>query len=434
MGNHLYGEAGDDTIRGGKGNDTLDGGAGNDMAVFSGQRSAYVVSYDQTTQRYQISSAVEGIDTVSNVERFSFADGIVDAAQFGNNTFTGLAYHWKSHALLPGVTVTGLDPKSVQADTADRFDLRAATLNTVNNTLSVELWMNNATQSVANFDFTSQTTGAVAASFVSAVDSADWNLNINTANPDRVVVAGFMKNASEGVSGSVKLGTLQLSLSSGAVPMVSFTDLAIGELSLPDVQFSSNWSTTSATGRFTLNSPAYGEHMLAAHRSVSDETFKGGITASDALAALMIAVELNPNPDADGTGPKQALKVSPYQVIAADVNQDGKVSSIDALTILKMAVGLSDAPALGWIFVPEGRDFWNEAKGQFLLDRTHAAWDPKIVVPASQTQSNLVGVIRGDVNGSWSLAGAGTVEAIDPSHFQELAALLGVPLDQWGIG
>jgi hypothetical protein len=157
------------------------------------------------------------------------------------------------------------------------------------------------------------------------------------------------------------------------------------------------------------------------------------VTAADALAALMIAVELNPNPDPDGTGPNQALKVSPYQVIAADVNQDGKVSSIDAFTILKMAVGLADAPPASWIFVPEQRDFWDDTNQQFTLNRLNANWDPKIVVSATQTQSNLVGLTRGDVNGSWSLAGASTVEASNPTHFQTIATLIGAPLDQWGI-
>ena len=78
------------------------------------------------------------------------------------------------------------------------------------------------------------------------------------------------------------------------------------------------------------------------------------IKASDLVADYLLtkkgAKELTLQPIntpilyADGTDPNQALKVSPYQVIAADVNQDGKVSSIDAFTILKMAVGRTDAP------------------------------------------------------------------------------------------
>jgi hypothetical protein len=429
----LLGLNGDDTLNGGAGNDTLDGGSGVDTAVFSGPRAAYVISFNQSTSRYQVVSDAEGTDTVLNVERFSFSDGVFDTAQLSTQTLSGMSYHWKSHALLSGVTLTGLDPKAFQTDSSDRFDLRAASLNAATNTLSVELWMNNATQTVSNFDFTAQTSAAVTASFISALDSAEWTVNINASSPNRVVVAGYMKDPADSVSGSVKLGTMQYALSAGAPAPVSFTNLKIDNVGLADVQFGLTTATTAANGQFVMAAPASGDQVFSAHRATSDGSIKGGVTAADALAALMIAVELNPNPDPDGTGPNQALKVSPYQVIAADVNQDGEVSSIDAFTILKMAVGRADAPPASWIFVPEQRDFWDDAKQQFTLNRLNANWDPKIVVPATQAQTNLVGLTRGDVNGSWSLAGASTVEASNPTHFQTIATLIGAPLDQWGI-
>ncbi len=356
-----------------------------------------------------------------------------DDPNVGPKVLGGVAYHWKSHALLPGVTLTGLDPKAVQTDSSDRFDLRAASLNAATNTLSVELWMNNPNQTVSNFDFTAQNSAAVTASFIPALDSAEWTVNINASNPNRVVVAGYMKNDLESVSGSVKLGTMQYTLSAGATSPVSFTNLKLGKVGLADVQFGLTTATTAANGQFVMAAPASDDQVLSAHRATSDGSIKGGVTAADALAALMIAVELNPNPDPDGTGPNQALKVSPYQVIAADVNQDGEVSSIDAFTILKMAVGRADAPPASWLFVPEQRDFWDDTNQQFTLNRLNANWDPKIVVSATQTQSNLVGLTRGDVNGSWSLAGASTVEASNPTHFQTIATLIGAPLDQWGI-
>lgn len=49
---------------------------------------------------------------------------------------------------------------------------------------------------------------------------------------------------------------------------------------------------------------------------------------------------------------------------------------------------------------------------------------------------NLVGVLKGDVNGSWvAPAGSTDLNLTDPTCFQRLAELVGVPnQDQWGGG
>ena len=239
----------------------------------------------------------------------------------------------------------------------------------------------------------------------------------------------------DSVTGSVQLGTLQFTLAAGATAFLNFANVEIGKDRTPDAQLIMRPGSlsTGPDGRYAVSNLPFLDQELSVQRGVSDGSPKGGVTAADALAALMLAVELNPNLDPDGTGPMKAPRVSPYQVIAADVNQDGVVSSIDAFTILKMAVGLSEAPPPAWFFVPESRDFWDETQGQFTIDRLNASWDPRIIVPATQSQANLVGVIRGDVNGSWALESPNTVDATNPTHFQNLATLLAVPLDQWGI-
>jgi hypothetical protein len=159
------------------------------------------------------------------------------------------------------------------------------------------------------------------------------------------------------------------------------------------------------------------------------------ITSADALAALRIAVGLNPNPDPDGAGPQSALRVSPYQFMAADANIDGKVSSADALAILRMAVKLPTALPKEWFFVEESRDFWNEATNSYTLTRAASSWNRTIEVDVDfDTTLNLVGILKGDVNGSWSApAGSTDLDVLDPNYFVELAALLGVPTDQWGV-
>ncbi|WP_354226450.1 matrixin family metalloprotease [Bradyrhizobium sp. F1.4.3] len=79
--NVLNGGAGNDTITGGGGNDTIIGGAGTDTAVYSGNESNYAVAYNASTQTFTIADqrtgSPDGTDTVSGVENFQFADGII---------------------------------------------------------------------------------------------------------------------------------------------------------------------------------------------------------------------------------------------------------------------------------------------------------------------------------------------------------------------
>ena len=122
----LKGLGGNDTLVGGAGNDTIDGGAGTDLAVFSGAKANYLITYNSTTQTFTIadqrSGTPDGTDTVVGVENFQFADGT-----FASSSFTGPPVSSVNHAptdetISGGViaensangsvvgTVTGVDP------------------------------------------------------------------------------------------------------------------------------------------------------------------------------------------------------------------------------------------------------------------------------------------------------------------------------------
>jgi len=154
-----------------------------------------------------------------------------------------------------------------------------------------------------------------------------------------------------------------------------------------------------------------------------------------ALAALKIAVGRNPNADPDGAGPLSAPAVSPYQFIAADVNLDGKVTSADALAILKMAVKRADAPAREWLFVNENQDFWNEATNSFTTTKSSVVWDKAVQVSSPlTTQQNVVAVLKGDVNGSWAPPSAAQdLDITAPTYFTDLATKLGTSANQWAV-
>lgn len=80
----LVGTSGSDALTGGSaadlltglaGNDTLNGASGADTAIFSGERSGYVVT--QTAGGFSVAGA-DGTDTLSNVERLQFGDRSVN--------------------------------------------------------------------------------------------------------------------------------------------------------------------------------------------------------------------------------------------------------------------------------------------------------------------------------------------------------------------
>ncbi|MFO1083849.1 MAG: M10 family metallopeptidase C-terminal domain-containing protein [Reyranellaceae bacterium] len=72
----LTGSAADNTFKGNRGDDTIDGGAGTDTAIFSGLRSAYTLT-DLGSKGVRVTGP-DGSDTLANVERLRFDDGVVD--------------------------------------------------------------------------------------------------------------------------------------------------------------------------------------------------------------------------------------------------------------------------------------------------------------------------------------------------------------------
>ncbi len=68
----IYGNALANKLKGNGGNDILNGGAGTDTAIFSNNRSDCTIT--KTATGYAVSSGSEGTDTLSNIERLSFAD------------------------------------------------------------------------------------------------------------------------------------------------------------------------------------------------------------------------------------------------------------------------------------------------------------------------------------------------------------------------
>ncbi|GAA0651323.1 M10 family metallopeptidase C-terminal domain-containing protein [Brevundimonas lenta] len=73
----LNGGTEDDSLNGGGGNDDIDGGAGTDTAVFSGTRASYTIS---TASGVTTVTGADGTDSLTNVERLQFSDGLFTIA------------------------------------------------------------------------------------------------------------------------------------------------------------------------------------------------------------------------------------------------------------------------------------------------------------------------------------------------------------------
>ncbi|WP_371414686.1 FG-GAP-like repeat-containing protein [Chlorobaculum sp. 24CR] len=137
-------------------------------------------------------------------------------------------------------------------------------------------------------------------------------------------------------------------------------------------------------GQLSFDGVIDGEYELSALK-MPDESVSDAVGFTDVLAALKVSLGMNPNRDGSA--------VSNYQYLAADVNHDGKVKVGDAFDILKMVVGLDSAPASEWLF------FGSEI-GDATMSRSSVEW-PADFSLAQDSELNLVGVITGDVNGSW---------------------------------
>lgn len=106
---YLDGGLDNDVLSGGKGNDELDGGAGAaNMAIFSGKRSEYSVTWTGGNLSLRISDNVsnrDGIDTLTNVQilRFADADVKLDAE---SNTATQLTAVSLGQAMTGSLPIT----------------------------------------------------------------------------------------------------------------------------------------------------------------------------------------------------------------------------------------------------------------------------------------------------------------------------------------
>ena len=296
---------------------------------------------------------------------------------------TGSIKFWKTGSPISGVMST---ISSVHAtDGSQPVEFRITQVG-ADGSRTIEIWETSSHIDIDSLQLELSLPAGSTASWQDATMPAGWFSMANTDTAGQFILGGFGLTALS--SGPVKLGTLSLSapVNSSHFEM-QLTSALLANESIPGFRIVSDTMITEADGAYQHPDMASGGYILETTKVV-DASVINAVKANDALAALKIAVNMNPNGDGS--------TVAPYQYLAADVNRDGKVNVVDALNILKMAVHLDTAPASEWLFVPD-------SVGAETMNRTAVHWpDSSVSVMLDQNQElQLIGIVKGDVNGSW---------------------------------
>lgn len=180
-------------------------------------------------------------------------------------------------------------------------------------------------------------------------------------------------------------------LGTGSTKMLSDVSMVKGSQTLK----------TDSTGaaQFDASSDSLASVVVGKSMSDSEKTAaNSAVNLTDAISILKMIVGLNVN--------SGSTALSPYQVVAADFDRDGSVGLTDAINLLKMVVGLN-APSPTWILMDQTKvsssltmDSYNNdtAKSK---DMGWLAASMNVDMRQS-SEIKLVGVLAGDVDGSWA--------------------------------
>uniref|UniRef100_Q3ART7 C-type lectin n=1 Tax=Chlorobium chlorochromatii (strain CaD3) TaxID=340177 RepID=Q3ART7_CHLCH len=257
---------------------------------------------------------------------------------------------------------------------------------------TVELWASTTQTDIHDFQlqlyFPESTTSV---SWQASSTLNGWISVLSDQTTGQVVLGG-VSTAQTLQTGSVQIGTL--SFSAPDIPDNFTLTAASGWIGTENIVPTSILCTaTDTTGDYRFEDVTDGWYRVAGESNTN--MLANAVTTEDALAALKMAVELNPNePNASGL----LDPVSPYQFLAADINRDGKVRANDALNILKMAVNYANAPTDEWIYVRQDHQLAD-------MDRSHVDWSfaERAIDIYGDMNVNFVGVVKGDIDGSWGM-------------------------------
>lgn len=352
------------------------------------------------------------------------------------DTVDGQVYFWKNHVLLSNTQVQMASVTGNASSSARLFEFKDIKF-LANNQVSANLVLNLSAQT-ENFDMSLSFDKSINLVFTALADALPlgWTLQSDSSEAGSLQLAGIGLTS---VNGTINLGSVKFALSSDSpAASLQFVEGSSGgntvaaSKALTPYAISVGYQAvqTDAAGAFVFDQLPSNTYTMSATKAITTFETGNAVSSADALAALKIAVGRNPNVD--------GAALSPYQLIAADVNADGKVTSADALAILKMAVKRSDAPSREWTFVDESQDFWDETAnggaGGMTISRTNVQYNKDLQLVSSDTPNkDLIALLKGDVNGSWTGSTTPTPKTLPDSYFFDLQKQGLGPVSNWGV-
>jgi len=333
----------------------------------------YFVTFDTTAINDMANNSYAGND-ICHVKTE------IPGAEYHN--LTGGVTFWKNDAAVSNVTTTLTSQQATQLVELRNIQLAA------DGSRTLEIWATSPSTTVNSLQLEFVLpTGSRASWQSGATLPAEWTLLANTERAGQFILGGMGTTAL--LSGSLKLGTLALTATTNPEhDELLLSKGFIGHDTVPGFGVWPESVTSTQLGLYEHLETLQGTYTITGTKA-GGTAERNAVDANDALAALKMAVSLNPNDDGSD--------VLSYQFLAADINHDGKIRATDALNILKMAVKLTSAPASEWIFTTE-----NDAESA-TMDRSNVDWSH--VIPTvnldNDVSLDLIGIVKGDVDGSW---------------------------------
>ena len=421
----IYGDDGNDTLLGLTGNDTLYGGNGTD--TFKGYDTHWLgdtisdlqnreVIIIQTHNQPGVSlSGVTITETASGIYEVSLSTDNSSGEFYINSTVSGLNFRksitetigsdglsYKEIRLQAidtsaAVDLSGSLTSSRQSDAFDGDPLHypAGDVFAVSTDSSEDLFLratsiNDETifevvatpdASIESFEFTLTGSGGVTLSdFVVDTDVAsDLGSSGTLTETSSTELAFALTAASGSLAGSTEHVLATFTATGQGTLTVSGGDL--GASSIPTLAYEISKDTGDSSGNYDL-SFSNGDALQLQAQADYVVPSTNPITPSDALEVLKTVVRINQSPTVE-------------QLIAGDVDMDGKLTPSDALSILKKVVRMDGGVEPEWIFIDGDADY-------SAMTFTNVDYDQVVDVASitADTTLNFQGILLGDYDGT----------------------------------
>jgi hypothetical protein len=259
--NIITGNRGNNILAGKGGNDTIDGAAGTDTAVFSGRQADYQVTVlSSTSARLVDTRGIDGTDTIFNMEKVQFSDGLID--------FSAL----KSTPAVTPISVSIGDVSVVEGANGQTFANFVVTRSGGSGAFSLQFATADGTATAASGDYVAkngplQFAAGVNSQTISIAVNGDALIESNetfkvklSGAPSGVTITRAEATATitnDDVAGSVVINNVTVTEGANGQTMANFTVTRSGGSAAFDVNFATaDGTATAASGDYTaLNGP-----------------------------------------------------------------------------------------------------------------------------------------------------------------------------------